>query len=384
MTDGSAAWRRACRSIIWTVRLGAAALALSRLARAARAAPPVRAGDTRAVTPRGSPAETIDVVVPARDEAARVEPLLRAVVGAPGVGTVIVVDDESSDATATVAERAGARVVAGMSRPPGWAGKSWALQQGLLASDADWVVTFDADARPDGRLPAALVARAGTDRLDLLTVAGRFDCPTSPSRWLHAAMLTTLVYRFGPPGVDPRGPDRAMANGQCMTVRRRSFLEQGGMSAVASQMVEDVALARRLALTGRRVAFLDAGELLVVRMYESFGDTWRGWGRSLALPGVETRRRQLTDLTVIVTTMVLPLPRFALGRGDMLDALLLAARLGTLVGTRRAYERGGLSYWLSPVADPIAATALALGIGRRRNVWRGRRYVGGGRAQVPQ
>ena len=143
---------------------------------------------------------TISVVIPARDEAGRIGPLLELIVGAPGVQEVIVVDDQSSDGTAEVAARRGARVVAGEPLPDGWAGKAWALQQGFLAATTDWVVTLDADTRPDPLLPTALVARARADGLDLVTVAGRFDCPTAPSRWLHAAMLTSLVYRFGPPG----------------------------------------------------------------------------------------------------------------------------------------------------------------------------------------
>ncbi len=51
-----------------------------------------------------------------------------------------------------------------------------------------------------------------------------------------------------------------------------------------------------LAGAADRVGFLDASDLLSVRMFESLGDAWTGWGRSLALPGVEPPRRQLIDL----------------------------------------------------------------------------------------
>jgi dolichol-phosphate mannosyltransferase len=314
-------------------------------------------------------------VIPARDEAGRIGPLLDAIVGAPGVDEVVVVDDQSSDGTAELAAAAGARVIDGRPLPDGWAGKAWALQQGLEAAIGDWVVTLDADARPDPRLPRATVARASSGRLDLLTVAGRFECPTPGSRWLHPAMLTTLVYRFGPPGVAPPSPNRTMANGQCMTVPRSAFLAGGGMEPVHNEVVEDVALARRLADDGRNVGFLDASELLTVRMFESFGDALVGWGRSLALPGVEPPARQVLDLAVVVLAQALPLPRLVAGRGDVLDVVLALARVGTLVGTRRAYDRTGAAYWTSPLADPIAAAAIGGGIIRRgRQNWRGRRY----------
>jgi dolichol-phosphate mannosyltransferase len=360
--------RRALRTVSIATRVGAGAVAVGRLVQAAAAAPPVRTTIT--------PIDTIGVVIPARDEVARIGPLLAAIVAAPGVGEVIVVDDQSSDATAELARAAGATVVSGAALPAGWAGKAWALQQGIEAARSTWIVTLDADTRPEPKLPQALVARVTGDRLDLLTVGGRFDCPTPGSRWLHPSMLTTLVYRFGPPGGAHADPSRTMANGQCMVVHRRRFLDAGGMHRVAGEVVEDIALARSLAQEGWRVGFLDASDLLTVRMFESFGDAWTGWGRSLALPGVEPRRRQLVDLAVIVFAQTLPLPRLLLGRGDLIDVGLAALRLGTLVGTRRAYTRTDAPYWLSPLADPLAALAIARGIARRgRQTWRGRSYA---------
>jgi dolichol-phosphate mannosyltransferase len=358
---------RVVRGLLFAARLAAGITAIARLARAATTAAPVR--------PTSTPPTSISVVIPARDEAARIGPLLDAVIGAPGVVDVIVVDDQSSDSTADMARQRGATVATGQSLPSGWAGKAWALQQGIEAARSEWVVTLDADTRPSPLLVTALVARASGDQLDLLTVGSRFECPTRPSRWLHAAMLTTLVYRFGPPGSTPSHPARMMANGQCMALRREAFLDAGGMSIVAGEVVEDIALARRIARDGGRVGFLDASELLTVRMFEDLAGTWRGWGRSLALPGIEPRNRQLVDLAVVVLAQVLPIPRLFTRRGDVLDVALAAARLGTLVGTRRAYERADAAYWLSPLADPLAAAAIALGIARRgRQTWRGRTY----------
>jgi dolichol-phosphate mannosyltransferase len=341
-------------------------VAISRLAGVARAAAPVSPGD-----PGGA---SISVVIPARDEADRIGPLLDRIIGAPGVAEVMVVDDQSADATATIASAAGASVIAGRPLPDGWAGKAWALQQGIEAASSEWVVTIDADARPDPLLPTAVVARARRDDLDFLTVGGRFECPTPATRWLHASMLTTLVYRFGPPG-SATTPDRTMANGQCMTLRRDRFLATGGMEVVAGEVVEDIALARRLAADGWSVGFLDAADLFTVRMFESLGDAWTGWGRSLALPGIEPTSRQVFDLAVVLIAQALPLPRLLLGRGDLLDVVLLANRLGTLVGTRSAYERADAAYWLSPLADLGSVAAIARGITRRgRQTWRGRTY----------
>ena len=251
----------------------------------------------------------------------------------------------------------------------------------MRAAAGEWVVTLDADTRPSPELPRALVGRAVADGLDVVTVAGRFECPTAPLRWLHPAMLTTLVYRAAPPGASrPVAVHRLMGNGQCLTLHRATLLGAGGFGAVAHHTVEDVALVRTMAAAGFAVDFLDASSLLTVRMYESATDAWRGWGRSLALPGVESRSRQLAGLAVVTLAQTLPLARLVARRADALDGALLLARLGVLVGTARSYARRGPAYWSSPLADTAATAALALGIVRRRHRWRGRAYGPSGTA----
>lgn len=329
-----------------------------RLARVLVARPPVE----RATVP-GAP---ITVVVPARNEARRIAPLLAALHRAPGVDSVIVVDDRSDDATAAIAREAGADVIVGTEPPIGWVGKPWALDQGIRAADTEWVVTFDADVVPDPDLPASVVARALTDHLDVVTLAGRAEL--SRGRWLHASLLNQLVYRFGPPG-----STRRLANGQCTAGRRTVLL--AGLRAVSGELVEDVALARRLATRGHRVDFLDATDLMVVRPYGSFGEVWSGWGRSIGLRGVEPWWRQLIEATVLVATLVIPPVRVARRTGDVIDVVALSLRFGTLVGTRRAYSPRGAAFWLSPLADPVALAATFTGLGRRRPVWRGRRLA---------
>jgi dolichol-phosphate mannosyltransferase len=138
--------------------------------------------------------------------------------------------------------------------------------------------------------------------------------------------------------------------------------------------VEDVALVRALATNGKRVGYLDASGLLAVRMYETAGEAWHGWGRSLALPGVDPRWRRVAGLGTVALTQAAPLIRLAARRADVLDVVLLAIRLGTLAGTAPAYERRGPAYWLSPLADVLAVAALVRSTVASPRAWRGRTF----------
>src|SRR3954453_4052667 len=118
-----------------------AAVVLARFSRGRRRRAPLDAAGAPV------PAGRVSVVTPARDEEAGIRPCLEALRGDPDAAEILVVDDCSSDATADVARAGGARVVDGAPLPDGWAGKPWAMQQGLAAASGDWVCFLDADTR---------------------------------------------------------------------------------------------------------------------------------------------------------------------------------------------------------------------------------------------
>jgi hypothetical protein len=147
-----------------------------------------------------------------------------------------------------------------------------------------------------------------------------------------------------------------------------------------------------LVARGKQVEMFDGRDLLVVEMFDSFSDTWRGWGRSLALSTVEPRWRQFSGVLVTALTLVAPLllvvaalfsrpeaaaPTSMTAASAVLSGMtmvLVAIRTGTLIGTRRAYERGGLGYWLSPFADLLAWFVVVRGTFFPSREWRGRTY----------
>ncbi len=345
----------------------AAAVVAARFARGRRRRPPLAAGAPRRTG-------TVSIVIPARDEEARLGSCLEAL--RDDDAELLVVDDCSTDGTAQLARGFGARVVEGAELPAGWTGKAWALQQGLEVARGDWVVFLDADTRPQPGLIDALIEAC--EPFDLLTAAPRFVCTGIGERLLHPAMAATIPYRVGPMDIDDwqPSPRRAIANGQCVVVRREPFRAAGGWGRVRSALTsEDIALARALRTAGWRLGFVDAADLLEVRMYESARETWTGWGRSLMWPDANGPSQQAGDVAVLWLTMALPLPRLLLRRFTVLDVALLAVRLGIHAALARGYARPrGLPYALAPLADAPVAAWLTWSALRPSRTWRGRTY----------
>jgi dolichol-phosphate mannosyltransferase len=358
-------WRR--QRAFSALQLAAAVVVVVRLAPGA--------GRPRPLRPRpGLIDGNVSVVVPARDEAHRIEPLLLALRADPQVDEVLVVDDESGDGTATLAASLGAPVIQGRPLPAGWVGKPWALQQGLEAASGTWLVTLDADVVPRPGFVGALVDASLALHADVLTVGPRFVVGTAGEQLLHPAMLATLVYRFGAPGGVARSAATAMANGQCLIAPRARLLAVGGFAGAAAHMTDDIALARHLVAAGARVAFLDGPDLLEVDMHDSALETWREWGRSLPMTDVTPRPRQALDLAVVWLVQALPLLRVLTRRATPVDAALLALRAGIVVATRGSYRRPAPWTWLAPLADAPAAARLTWATLRPVRTWRGRTY----------
>ena len=342
------------------------------------------------------PAASVTVVVATLNEARRIGPCL-AGLRAQGaeLAEVLVVDSRSTDGTrdlvaAAASQDARIRLVDDGSLPEGWVGKVWALECGLREARAPWVLGIDADTEPLPGMVGGVVRAADALGYDAVSFGPRFAGQGAAERWLQPALLATLVYRFGAAGEAAPDADRVMANGQCFLARRDVLLRHGGYAPARLSFCDDVTLARHLARAGARVGFLDGSRLLLTRAYASAGEMWREWGRSIDLKDGATPLRQAWDVVFLLLVQGVPLPLLLLaGLGALPDAgaarawllgvtvALVAVRLLTTVALRGSYDVRGPTFWLSPLADPLAALRILLSSLRRPRRWRGREYPAG-------
>jgi hopene-associated glycosyltransferase HpnB len=213
----------------------------------------------------GGPWPAIAAVIPARDEASCVGETVASLLGQTYAGElrVIVVDDQSRDATAQVACEAAAKfdksdrltVLSGRALPAGWTGKLWAQQQGVAVVDElphppDYVLFTDADIVYGPNAVSQLVARAQTNGLVLTSLMVKLHCRSLAERVFIPAFVFffQMLYPFAWAN-DPRRSTAAAAGG-CMLVRRDALRQAGGMPAIRGALIDDCALAKLLKAAG--------------------------------------------------------------------------------------------------------------------------------------
>ena len=194
----------------------------------------------------------VTVLVPARNEAQVLHACLAALKAqTPGL-RVIVVDDESRDATAEIARAAGASVIAGRPVPPGWSGKVWALEQGRGGVDTDYLLLVDADVALEPGTLSTLLARMQAESLALISV---FPVPRFDSVW-EKLLMPAFVYFFAllyPFSLSNSRHSRiAAASGGCILLERRALDAIGGFGAVKGALIDDCTLARCVKRAGYR------------------------------------------------------------------------------------------------------------------------------------
>lgn len=333
----------------------------------------------------------VSVVVPARNEARGIGAAVRSHLDQRYRQLeLIVVDDESTDGTGAVAQRAAAgdtrlRVVTGAPPPEGWVGKSWACHQGVRTARGAWLLFSDADVihHPDALGRCLALAR----RLDRggLTLAPRVDTVTAAERVVMPAAIQ-LIRTMVAPGVLARLQrcPITMAAGAFILVRRDVYDAVDGHAGVGHHMVDDLSLARAVKRSGALLVPADGTGLVHLRMYHGLGEMWRGWRKNAAFAAPVSRTRGMFPALLLATLGATPLiasaagvrrsdPRLLLHGGVGLAAQCVLQRgAAPIVATPRAYAP---TFPLGTLFIAAAATRGAVDrLTGRGPVWRGRRY----------
>jgi chlorobactene glucosyltransferase len=282
----------------------------------------------------------VSIIVPARNEAANIERLLRSLAGQQRVREILVADDQSEDRTGEILEAMKAqmpllRVLRIASFPEGWLGKAYAITVAAREAAGEWLLFTDADTE---HLPGSLQAMldlAEREGADLLSLS---PGQITPAWWEKAVIPLIYVnlarlYRFEEVS-DPKSP-AAAANGQYLLIRREVYARVGGHEAIRNEILEDVALAKRVKAAGGKLLFLPGAAWVRTRMYHTFREMWKGWTKNLYLiyggnlPKIVKALAELCALDLLPQFFLIALLMWLLsGRGNV---IVLGGVLGCLL-----------------------------------------------------
>ena len=238
-----------------------------------------------AALPPENPNLEVSIIIPARNEEANLSACLESLTAQCGVTfEIIVVDDGSTDRTREIAQKfSGVRVISAGTVHAGWTGKSNAVVAGGKEARAKWLLFTDADTV---HLPASLaraLAEVKQKQADLLSYSPKQVVVTFAERAVMPVIFAELAAQYPPHKVRELGAEIAAANGQYILVRHAAYDAVGGHAAVATEILEDVALARLFRNASQRLHFRYGGDAVRTRMYRNWGQLRDGWTKNLAL-----------------------------------------------------------------------------------------------------
>lgn len=232
---------------------------------------------------------SVSVIIPARNEEACLGTCLDSLVSQSGVSfEIIVVNDHSTDRTGEIGASfstryANVRVFDAGPLPDGWAGKNNAVATGARHARGEWLLFTDADTvHLPGSLAAAL-KEAQDNRADLLSYSPEQIAVTFWEMAVLPVVFAELARQYPPSRVSDPNSSAAAANGQYILVKRAVYDSVGGHAAVAADILEDVALARAVKSSGRKIRFRYAADRVRTRMYRNYRQLRDGWTKNLAL-----------------------------------------------------------------------------------------------------
>lgn len=344
--------------------------------------------------PRPAAWPAVTAVIPARNEADGVGRCIGSLLAQdyPGGLSIVLVDDDSSDGTAAVAQQAAEAaggtdrltVLSGKPLASGWTGKLWALSQGIDAAEhgenASYLLLTDADIVYAPDTLARLVARAEAEGLVLTSLMAKLRCVSFAEQALVPAFIFffQMLYPFA--WVKRTDRRAAAAAGGCMLVRSDALRRIGGIEKICRALIDDCALAEALKAQGP--IWLGLTERArSIRPYPRFEDIRRMVARS-AYAQLRYSSLLLTCTTAGMALIYQAPPLLAVFGHGLARALGLAAwglMAITFQPTLRLYRRSPLWGLALPA---IALTYMLFTLDSAWQHARGRGGVWKGRVQA--
>jgi glycosyltransferase involved in cell wall biosynthesis len=332
----------------------------------------------------------ISAIVPARNEEAVIGACVESLAAQAEIEEVLVINDQSTDQTAAIVKMemekfAKVRLLEANGLPPGWVGKNYAVSTGARGAKGEWLLFTDADAVHGNNSGARALKIAESENVVMVSFSPEQVIETWYEKALIPYVYCRLASKFSYADVNDPGKEDAAANGQFLMIRREVYEEIGGHAIVAGEVLEDVALAKKVKGAGYRIWFGSGKGIVRVRMYRSFGAMWEGWKKNL-YPLMGNRMTTLAKeyaravgplLVILVAAVCVSLLTKSrmFGFGGAVTGLLALSAFYAEELTRTGFASGLAGYGIpGRVLFTGVLVASYLSHRRGRLEWKGREY----------
>ena len=341
----------------------------------------------------------VSVIVPARNEEDNIARCVTSILSAtyPNL-ELIVVDDHSTDGTASAAREAGKgdprlRVITCLPLPEGWFGKQWACAAGANVARGSVLQFTDADTIHAPDLVTRSMNAMRRARAQLFTVAGYQELGGFWERVIQPQVFTILSMRYGGTEsiTNATSVRNKIANGQCIFVTHDSYNSIGGHGSVRTSVAEDLMLAQKFFAARKRVVVMLGLNQLSTRMYGSLREIVNGWRKNVFAGGLDSVPFGKIGRTMLPLFLLMP-PLLELLPVLALVFAAFGMTTGPTVLVWAAISCAATLVWwlvvyITARENPLYALAYPLGallllyiflsavIRGRRVSWKGRTYI---------
>lgn len=325
---------------------------------------------------------SVSVCVPARNEAQNIANCLMSLgIDSDLILEVLVLNDDSQDSTADIIARFVSqypkiRLISTQALPRGWTGKNFACYQLAKAAKGDLILFLDADARVLTGGLNILVSEMEIRGLDLLSAWPAYRLISLSEKTFMPLLNYVVLSLFPAPlSLTSRLPALGLAHGACILVKRQSYWQMGGHSAVKGDLFEDTSLARSFRRAGLLTACLDGSSVVRVRMYRNLGEIFLGFQKNF-YPAFKFKPLfWLFILLHIISLYIFVYAGLNFSWPALTPALLLILARGLLA---IRFQHSWLSVLLHPLAEMfllvVGLSSMYKIIFKQGVVWKGRIY----------
>lgn len=323
--------------------------------------------DSGAEIPRDDPLR-VTVVIPCKDEEARIERSVRSIVSSDyPFFELVVVDDRSTDRTREIVENLAREdpritVMSITELPAGWTGKTHALYEGTKRASGDILLFTDGDTELAQDAMSRTLAFFSANDLDMLSLFPGFTHRGFSEHVIYPHLALGLVYFYPLTEVNDQNSSVGLASGTFIMLSRTAYEDVGTWRELRNEITEDIALAVAVKARGRKLMALSSNDLVRTREFANVAEVCQFWKRTFygafgkRVGSLFRLAASYAALALLFVLMISCAMLYAAGKGTVPTNVLLvlsAAAMAAVIVPFSVFLHNQNGHWAYGLTAPL-------------------------------